>query len=151
MRRRPNIVVITSDQHRGDSFGFERREVRTPHLDQLARDGTRFAACITPNVVCQPARASLLTGQLPLTHGVRDNGIDLPPGTGDRGFAGALSAAGYRTGFVGKAHFSTSHTFSPTGTPECRASRADSPRCWRGTRGSPSARTCATSRNAPCR
>jgi arylsulfatase A-like enzyme len=132
MPRRPNIVIITSDQHRGDSFGFERREVRTPHLDQLAREGTRFAACITPNVVCQPARASLLTGQLPLTHGVRDNGIDLPPRTGDRGFAGALSAGGYRTGFIGKAHFSTSHTFSPTGTPECRASTADYPPGWHG-------------------
>ena len=132
MARRPNIVLVTSDQHRGDSFGFEKPEIRTPHLDGLAADGTRFAACITPNVVCQPARASLLTGQLPLTHGVRDNGIDLPTATGERGFAAALARAGYRTGFVGKAHFSTSHTFAPTGTPECRSSMASYPPTWYG-------------------
>lgn len=88
----------------------------------LAKDGTRFAACITPNVVCQPSRASILTGLLPMTHGVSDNGIDLPPHTGERGFAGTLSRADYRTGFVGKAHFSSFFTFSETGTPECRAS-----------------------------
>ena len=54
---RPNILLVTSDQHRGDCFGFEGRAVRTPHLDLLAAQGTRFAACITPNVVCMPARA----------------------------------------------------------------------------------------------
>src|SRR5579875_2099624 len=69
---RPNILLITSDQQRGDCFGFEGRRVKTPHLDQLAHDGTRFAACITPNVVCQPSRASILTGLLPRTHGVWD-------------------------------------------------------------------------------
>ena len=73
----PSIVLVTSDQHRGDCFGFEGRPVRTPHLDFLARNGTRFSACITPSPVCQPARASILTGLLPATHGVRDNGIDL--------------------------------------------------------------------------
>jgi arylsulfatase A-like enzyme len=57
-----NILLITSDQHRADCFGFEGRRVKTPHLDLLARAGTRFSACITPNVLCQPARASLLTG-----------------------------------------------------------------------------------------
>ena len=78
-RKRPNILLITSDQQRGDCFGFEGRRVRTPHLDLLARDGTRFSACITPNLVCQPSRASILTGLLPRTHGVCDNGIDLDP------------------------------------------------------------------------
>ena len=120
--RRPNIVLITSDQHRGDCYGFAGRGVRTPHLDLMAAEGTRFATAITPNPVCQPARASLLTGLLPNTHGVRDNGIDLPPETGAQGFAGRLAQAGYRTGFIGKAHFSSHHTFAPTGTPECRQS-----------------------------
>ena len=35
---RPNIIIITSDQHRGDCFGFEGRKVKTPHLDQLAQE-----------------------------------------------------------------------------------------------------------------
>lgn len=46
------------------SMGFMSRHVKTPHLDQLAAEGTHFKACITPSVVCQPARASILTGQL---------------------------------------------------------------------------------------
>ncbi len=122
MRRLPNILMITSDQQRGDCYGFEGRRVKTPHLDQFATEGTRFAACITPNVVCQPSRASILTGLLPRTHGVCDNGIDLDDAVGAAGFAGQLGAAGYRTGFIGKAHFSTFHTFAPTGKPENRAS-----------------------------
>ena len=86
---RPNILLVTSDQHRGDCYGFEGRAVHTPHLDLLAAQGTRFAACITPNVVCMPARASMLTGLLPLTHGTHDNGIDLDEAVAERGFAGA--------------------------------------------------------------
>jgi len=119
---RPNILLITSDQQRGDCFGFEGRRVGTPHLDGLARQGTRFAACITPNVVCQPSRASILTGLLPRTHGVWDNGVDLEDAVGAAGFAGKLARSGYRSGFIGKAHFSTFHTFKPTGKPENRAS-----------------------------
>ena len=120
-----NIVFITSDQQRGDCYGFEGRKVKTPHLDAMARAGTRFSACITPNLVCQPSRASILTGLLPYTHGVSDNGIDLDPKVGEAGFAGAFTKAGYRTGYIGKAHFATSHTFKPTGTPECRNSDQD--------------------------
>ncbi len=114
----PNFLLISADQQRADCFGFEGRAVKTPHLDELARDGTRFSAAITPCVVCQPARASILTGLLPRTHGVHDNGIDLDSDIGEKGFAGALAAAGYDTAFFGKAHFSTYHTFEPTGTPE---------------------------------
>jgi arylsulfatase A-like enzyme len=115
----PNILFITSDQQRADCYGFEGRKVRTPHLDELARDGTRFSACITPNVVCQPSRASILTGLLPRTHGVSDNGIDLDPKIGELGFAEALNRRGYSTGYIGKAHFATFQTFKATGTPEC--------------------------------
>ena len=67
----PSIVLVTSDQHRGDCFGFEGRPVKTPHLDFLARNGTRFSSCITPSPVCQPARASILTGLLTLACLVR--------------------------------------------------------------------------------
>jgi arylsulfatase A-like enzyme len=128
--RRPNVLLITSDQQRGDCYGFEGRRIRTPHLDAMACDGTRFAACITPNLVCQPSRASILTGLLPYTHGVSDNGIDLDPTVGEAGFAGAFARAGYRTGYIGKAHFATSHTFQSTGTPECR--NTDQPPDWYG-------------------
>jgi arylsulfatase A-like enzyme len=132
MAQRPNILLITSDQQRGDCFGFEGRKVKTPHLDLMARNGTRFSACITPNNVCQPARASILTGLLPLTHGVWDNGVDLDPAVGAGGFGGRFAQAGYATGFIGKAHFSTKHTFAPTGTPECEFNMQDYAPDWRG-------------------
>lgn len=123
-KNRPNIILITSDQQRADCNGFENPEVRTPHLDRLARAGTRFSACITPNLVCQPSRASILTGMLPLTHGAWDNGVDLEPRIGENGFAGTLVRNGYHSAFIGKAHFATKATFAPTGTPECNKSQA---------------------------
>ena len=36
MKKKPNLLIITTDQHRGDCYGFEGRKVKTPHLDQLA-------------------------------------------------------------------------------------------------------------------
>ena len=132
MPDRPNIILITSDQHRGDCYGFEGRAIKTPHLDLMARQGTRFSACITPSVFCQPARASILTGMLPYTHGVADNGINLDPATGEAGFAGSLARAGYDSGFFGKAHFSTRATYQPTNTPECKTGSRSYPEDWNG-------------------
>ena len=118
---RPNILFITTDQHRSDCLGVMGRRVHTPHLDHLAGQGVLFRNCITPNLVCQPTRASILTGLLPRTHGVCDNGIDLPAEPARRGFAAELSKAGYDTALIGKAHFATAHTFAPTGSPECES------------------------------
>lgn len=129
---RPNFIIISSDQQRGDCIGIEGRGVKTPNLDQMCRDGTRFSACITPSVVCQPARASILTGQLCRTHGVHDNGIDLDPETGEKGFAGAMAASGYETAFFGKAHFSTFHARHKTGAPESELSSVDYGPDWFG-------------------
>jgi arylsulfatase A-like enzyme len=129
---RPNIVLITSDQHRADCLGVYGRKVKTPHIDEIAAAGALFDNCITPSLVCQPARASILTGLLPRTHGVCDNGIDLNAAIGERGLAGAMTAARYTTGFIGKAHFSTNLTFAPTGTPECQHSQQNFGPKWTG-------------------
>lgn len=129
---RPNILFITADQQRGDCYGFRGRKVQTPHLDLLASEGTSLETVVTPCVVCQPARASILTGLLPRTHGVHDNGIDLDPELGEKGFAGSLSAAGYHTAKIGKAHFSTYHVFEETGRPESIPGSAKVPPGWRG-------------------
>lgn len=132
MPDRPNILFITADQHRADALGSEGRAVKTPHLDRLRAAGAHFGACMTPNPVCQPSRASMLTGLMPLTHGVWDNGVDLAEGVAAEGFAARLSTAGYRTGLLGKAHFSTYRTFAPTGRPECWQSCADYAPDWHG-------------------
>jgi arylsulfatase A-like enzyme len=102
MTRPPNILLISADQQRADCIGFMGRKVKTPHLDALAATGTVFDAAITPSVVCQPARAAILTGRLPRTNGVHDNGIDLDPAEAERGFAATLARAGYQTAFFGK-------------------------------------------------
>ena len=118
---------------RGDCFGrFETRGVRAPHIEQLAEDGVRFATCITPNLVCQPARASMLTGMLPLTHGVYDNGVDPDPTLARIGFATQFADNGYDTAFFGKAHFSSRETFAPTGSPECKQSSSGYGDNWNG-------------------
>jgi len=97
MQKRPNILIISADSHRYDCLGVAGRKVKTPNLDALAKSGVRFGSCITPSVACQPARASILTGQLCRTHGLHDDGLDLDPSIGEQGFAGTLSAAGYDT------------------------------------------------------
>ncbi|MBY6121727.1 sulfatase-like hydrolase/transferase [Mameliella alba] len=129
---RPNILLITADQHRADCLGVAGRRVRTPNLDQLAQEGTRFTSAICPAPVCQPARASILTGQLCRTHGVHDNGIDLDEAIGTAGFAGTLARAGYDTALFGKAHFSSYDARQPTGRPECALSSVDYGPDWFG-------------------
>ncbi|MEQ8708832.1 MAG: sulfatase-like hydrolase/transferase [Rhodospirillales bacterium] len=132
VNRKPNLIIITSDQQRGDCYGFAGRAVKTPHLDIMARQGTHFRNCITSSVVCQPSRAGILTGLLPQTHGVWDNGVDLEESVADKGFAGTLGRSGYRTAFIGKAHFTTMHAFEPTGAPECARSTDLYDKDWNG-------------------
>jgi arylsulfatase len=100
----PNILLITTDQHRFDALGcMGSREVLTPNLDRLATQGVLFERCYVTNPVCMPSRASFLTGQFPDAHGVRRNGIPVPDPP--HGLARALSRQGYRTGMFGKTHF----------------------------------------------
>ena len=64
--RQPNIVLITTDQQHHRLAGYAGdRYVRTPALDRLAREGTRFEMTYAANPVCVPSRYSLLTGHLP--------------------------------------------------------------------------------------
>ncbi|WP_204114461.1 sulfatase [Shimia biformata] len=129
---RPNVILISTDQQRGDCIGPEGRGVRTPNIDRIGARGVRFSNCITPHPMCQAARASILTGKLPYSHGVRDNGRDLAESFGAQGLGGIFDAAGYDTHFIGKAHFSSQQTFQPTGRVECYKSAKDFPQGWRG-------------------
>ncbi|WDR05231.1 sulfatase-like hydrolase/transferase [Devosia rhodophyticola] len=132
MTKRPNVILISSDQQRGDCIGAETRQVKTPNIDRIGANGVRFSKCITPHPMCQAARASILTGKLPYTHGVRDNGRDLDEALAGQGLGAIFAAAGYDSHFIGKAHFSSHQTFQPTGKPECLASAKDYPEDWQG-------------------
>ncbi len=60
---RPNILFITSDQHRADTMGCAGHPcIRTPHLDKLALSGTRFTSAYSDCPVCIPARTTIITG-----------------------------------------------------------------------------------------
>jgi len=101
--RKPNVVFVFADQWRAQAAGFAGDpNARTPSLDKLAADGVRFTTAVSTCPVCSPYRASLLTGQYPLTHGVFLN--DVPLGTNAVSLAQAFGTAGYRTGYIGKWH-----------------------------------------------
>src|SRR5271165_7370278 len=97
-----NLVLITVDTLRADHlrcYGYQ--QIRTPNIDRLAAEGTRFTTVITAAPLTLPAHCSILTGTYPMFHGVRDNvGYRLDPGI--ETLAQILKQRGYETGaFVG--------------------------------------------------
>jgi len=128
--RRRNILFITVDQQRYDALGITGHPfARTPVVDALARGGILYRRAHVQNVVCMPSRATMLTGQHPLTHGVVSNGVPLDDSSPN--VARLLQASGYRTALLGKAHFDP-HLDPLLRFPENRraAERDDTP--WRG-------------------
>jgi arylsulfatase A-like enzyme len=100
---RPNIIYILADQWRAQDIGYAgNREVKTPNLDQLAAKSVVFTTAVSGCPVCSPHRASLLTGQYPLTHGVFYNDKPLPNEA--LTIAEVLKEEGYQTGYIGKWH-----------------------------------------------
>lgn len=108
--RRPNVIVIVTDDQRFDALGVVQREQGeqarfpffvTPNLDRIAAEGARFRNAFVTHSLCSPSRASMLTGRQTYAHGIRDN--KTPFASSDT-WAHALRAAGYRTGYFGKWH-----------------------------------------------
>jgi arylsulfatase A-like enzyme/Tfp pilus assembly protein PilF len=93
-----NLVVITLDTTRADRIGaYGSRDVDTPALDGLAREGVLFEQAVAVAPLTLPAHSSIFTGRFPPEHGVRDNGgffLDDAQVT----LAEVLRARGYRTG-----------------------------------------------------
>ena len=124
-RKNPNILLILTDQHRLSAVGaYGASPCQTPHIDRLAREGTRFENAYTTCPVCTPARASIITGQYPHNHGMTSNTEDLETSLhelGDRPtlLSRRLEKAGYQLGYTGKWHLgSAEHTlFGHTSQP----------------------------------
>lgn len=101
--KRPNVLFVIADQWRAESFGYAGNpDVQTPIIDRLAHQSLNFSNAVSSVPVCSPMRASLLTGQRALTHGVFLNDAPLSPGAVT--IAKVLRAAGYDTGCIGKWH-----------------------------------------------
>jgi arylsulfatase A-like enzyme len=100
---KPNIVFLLTDQWRLQALGYRgNTQVQTPHIDQLSTESINFQHAISGYSVCCPWRASFLTGQYPLTHGVFVN--DVPVGSNPTGLGDAFKTQGYSTAFIGKWH-----------------------------------------------
>lgn len=106
---RPNILLIYSDDHGWADLGAQGvdKDIKTPHLDQLASDGVRFTRGYVSAPQCVPSRAGLLTGRYQQKFGVEDNNKGPLP-LGEVTIAERLKDAGYVTGMVGKWHLDTS-------------------------------------------
>lgn len=103
MRAPPNFILFVTDQHRADHLGcYGNSILETPHIDTIASRGARFDRCYVANPFCMPNRASLMTGRMPSSHGVRTNGI--PLAKRNRTFVELLADAGYDTALIGKSH-----------------------------------------------
>jgi arylsulfatase A len=72
--RRPNIIFLLADDlGYGDLGAYGQKKIRTPHLDQLARDGMRFTNAYSGHNVCAPSRCVLMTGLHPGHAYIRNN------------------------------------------------------------------------------
>ena len=103
MTTHPNILLITADHLRHDTLGYAGDPViRTPAIDALAERSVRFESFFSVSPVCQPARATLMTGRHPRHNGVRwnFNALDENEVT----LVEFLKREGYTTASIGKHH-----------------------------------------------
>ncbi|WP_081416742.1 sulfatase family protein [Arthrobacter castelli] len=102
-RRAPNVLFVLADEWRAQACGYAGdTNASTPAIDRLASESINFEEAISGHPICAPARASLLTGQYPLTHGVYINDVPLEPAGPTVGEV--FQDAGYQTGYIGKWH-----------------------------------------------
>jgi uncharacterized sulfatase len=122
---RTNVVLILADDlGYGDLGCYGHPRFKTPHIDQLAKDGARLTDFYAPVPFCAPTRAALLTGRYPAQCGMSLNPVPAadPGGRGadhlglnvdEKTLADRLRAAGYRTACFGKWHLGHRPQFRP--------------------------------------
>ena len=118
-KRRPNVIWVFGDQHRGQALGYRGDpNVRTPNIDNLARSGISFDCAVAGAPWCCPFRASLLTGLYPHQCGVVQTPQALDPAIPT--ITGPLKRNGYHSAWVGKWHVDGSNRHTHYVPPERR-------------------------------
>lgn len=106
--RRPNILVLMTDQHRRDYMSVTGHSpVETPNLDRIASRGVRFTRAYCPSPICVASRMALMTGCYPHTTGSIQN-IDTLAWNRPT-IASHFADHGYHTALIGKMHFTDGH------------------------------------------
>lgn len=101
--RRPNILVLVTDDQRWDAMGCAGNSiVQTPEMDRLARQGTRFVNAFVTSSICAASRASIFTGQYERAHGSNFHTHPLRRAQLEQSYPMLLRQAGYYTGMIGK-------------------------------------------------
>lgn len=117
---RPNILIILADDLGYGDVGFTgSKEIKTPVLDELARNGVVCENGYVTHSYCGPSRAGLITGRHQARFGMEinatfspyDMNMGLPPS--EKTFAKRLQPAGYRTGIIGKWHLGAAPNHHP--------------------------------------
>jgi arylsulfatase A len=116
---RPNVVILfTDDMGYGDLSSYGHPTIRTPHLDQMARDGIRLTSFYASASVCTPSRTGLLTGRYAARQGGLTRALlhnaDAGIAPTETTIAEALKERGYRTVMIGKWHLGDRREFNPT-------------------------------------
>src|SRR5687768_13712910 len=119
-RRRPNILFILADDlGYGDLSCYGRPDYRTPVLDELARQGTKFLSAYAAAPVCTPTRCAFVTGRYPhrldvgLQEPLRDTTLDIGLPPEHPTVASLVRTNGYRTALIGKWHLGFTPEFGP--------------------------------------
>lgn len=124
--QKPNIVLLFADDAGYADFGFHgSKECRTPHLDQLAKEGVLCTQAYVSSAVCGPSRAGLLTGRYQQRFGFEENNVpaamsgagltgeDMGLPLSEMTIADHLKAQGYRSIILGKWHLGGADRFHP--------------------------------------
>nr|WP_297426335.1 sulfatase [uncultured Actinotalea sp.] len=112
--RRPNIVLVLTDDHAAHAIGAYGSVVNTtPRIDEIGRQGCVLDHCYATNSLCSPSRASILTGTYSHVNGVTT--LETPIDASQPTFVSQLRAAGYRTAVVGKWHMGHGAGHDPEG------------------------------------
>ncbi|MEJ7604715.1 MAG: sulfatase [Bryobacteraceae bacterium] len=99
----PNILFLISDDHSSPDLGcYGNKEVRTPNLDRLAKDGARYTNCFVTSPQCSPNRSAIFTGKFAHTTATSRLHTPMPPW--QPSFLEVLKQRGYHTGAFRKVH-----------------------------------------------